>query len=93
MAEGNNLQLRVATSPAITDSNPLGTSTFPGKSHFGFWILDYESPNLDEFPSWSLKFESGLACITPMRHWPLVLGCPYHAPKRTKHDNHPEKTD
>ncbi|KAJ5250597.1 hypothetical protein N7489_001007 [Penicillium chrysogenum] len=32
MAEGNNLQLRVATSPAITDSNPLGTSTFPATS-------------------------------------------------------------
>ncbi|OQE32598.1 hypothetical protein PENFLA_c001G06569 [Penicillium flavigenum] len=32
MAEGNNLQLRVATSPAITDSNPLGTSTFPGSA-------------------------------------------------------------
>ncbi|CAG8909162.1 unnamed protein product [Penicillium egyptiacum] len=33
MAEGsNNLQLRVATSPAISDSTPLGTSTFPGSA-------------------------------------------------------------
>ncbi|KUM63664.1 hypothetical protein ACN42_g3424 [Penicillium freii] len=32
MAEGNNLQLRVATTPAITDLTPLGTSTFPGSA-------------------------------------------------------------
>ncbi|KXG47377.1 Oxo-4-hydroxy-4-carboxy-5-ureidoimidazoline decarboxylase [Penicillium griseofulvum] len=30
--QGNNLQLPVATSPAITDSNPRGTSTFPGSA-------------------------------------------------------------
>ncbi|KAJ5492218.1 Oxo-4-hydroxy-4-carboxy-5-ureidoimidazoline decarboxylase [Penicillium expansum] len=33
MAEGSNyLQLRVATTPAITDLTPLGTSTFPGSA-------------------------------------------------------------
>ncbi|CAI7578079.1 hypothetical protein PCG10_000158 [Penicillium crustosum] len=32
MAEGNNLQLRVATTPAIADLTPLGTSTFPGSA-------------------------------------------------------------
>lgn len=67
MAEGNNLQLRVATTPAITDLTPLGTSTFPGKLDFGF--LDLESGMLQEdFPS--LKFESGLAWKIPMRHCP-----------------------
>lgn len=48
MAEGNNLQLRVATTPAITDLTPLGTSTLPGKFNIGlrvFWILSLEYYN------------------------------------------------
>ncbi|OQE10449.1 hypothetical protein PENVUL_c004G10230 [Penicillium vulpinum] len=32
MAEGNNLQLRVAMTPAIADLTPLGTSTFPASA-------------------------------------------------------------
>lgn len=86
MAEGNNLQLRVATTPAITDLTPLGTSTFPGKLDFGF--LDLESGMLQEdFPS--LKFESGLAWKIPMRHCPptgsgLSLVVPCHEPKKKK---------